>query len=128
MDNTSTPAANYSWQSLIWDGGVRYKTKKGLRYRVNFLPLPAGCTLTANYTLNRGTVISADPTSGTPYSASVGDTAITVDLSNARFKELQWGFSGTCSSSATTAPTITGVTMEIDPLEDEIGIRQDTGG
>lgn len=128
VDNTSTPAPSFSWQSLIWDGGVRYKTKKALRLRINFLPLPAGTTLTANYTLDRGTQVTADPTSGTSYSAAVGDTAITVEFNNARFKEIQFGFSGTCSSSATTPPTITGVTLEVDTLEDEIGIRQDRLG
>lgn len=128
VDNTSTPASNYSWQSLIWDGGVRYKVKKGLRLRVNFLPLPAGCTLTMNYTLDRGTTISADPTSGAPYSASVGDTALTVELTNSRFKEIQFGFTGTCSSSATTAPAFTGATIELDPLETELGIKNSPQG
>ena len=127
VDNTSSPAPNFSWQSLIWDGGVRYKTKKALRLRINFLPLPAGCTLNANYTINRGTQVTADPITGAPFSASVGDTAITVEFNNARFKELQWGFSGTCTG-ATTPPIITGVTLEVDPLEDEIGIRQDPTG
>lgn len=128
LNNSSTPAPNYSWQSLIWDGGVRYKTKKALRLRINFLPLPAGCTLTANYTLDRGAVISADPTGGAPYSAGVGDTAITVEFNNARFKEVQFGLSGTCSAAATTPPTITGITLEVDPLEDEVGIRGDKNG
>lgn len=122
INNSSPPAPNFNWQSLIYDGGVRYKTKKGMRYRVNFLPLPAGCTLTANYTLNRGNIISADPITGQSYSASMGDTALTIELNNARFQELQWGFSGTCAN-ATSPPTFTGITMEIDALEDEVGIR-----
>lgn len=128
LDNTATPAPNFSWQSLIWDGGVRYKKKKAMRYRVNFLPLPSGCTLTVNYTLDRGTSISADPVTGVAYSPNVGDTAITVEINNGRCKELQWGFSGTCSPTATSPPTITGITMEVDTLEDEIGIRQDNQG
>lgn len=123
LTNSSPPAPFFSWQSLIWDGGVRYKTKKALRYRINFLPLPEGCTLTANYTLDRGTQVSAD-SNGVSFSASPGDTAITLELNNARFKELQWGFSGTCLS-ASSPPTFTGITMEVDPLEDEVGIRQD---
>lgn len=122
IDNTSTPAANFSWQSLIYDGGVRYKQKKALRYKINFLPLPANTTLTANYTINRGTQVSASP-SGQSYTATTGDTSVVVDLNNARFHELQWGFSGTCSSAA-TAPTITGITMEVDPLTDETDVRK----
>jgi hypothetical protein len=125
LNNTSTPAPTFSWQSLIWDGGARYKTKKALRLRINFLPLPSGCTINANYTLNRGTLVSADPTGGAPYTASTGDTALTVEFNNARFNEIQFGFTGTCSPSATTPVTITGVTLEVDPLEDEVGIRSD---
>lgn len=125
LNNSSTPAPNFSWQSLIWDGGARYKTKKALRLRINFLPLPTGCTINANYTLNRGTLVSADPTGGAAYTASTGDTALTVEFNNARFNEIQFGFTGTCSPSATTPVTITGVTLEVDPLEDEVGIRSD---
>ena len=127
LDNTSTPATNFSWQSLIWDGGVRYKTKKALKIKVNFLPLPANTTLNLNYTFDRGTLISADPTGGAAYTASTGDTAIVIELNNARFHEFQWGFTGTCNNPA-SAPTITGVTMEVDPLSDERAIRQDRLG
>lgn len=127
-NNSSTPAPNFSWQSLIWDGGVRYKTKKALRYRINFLPLPTGSTITANYSLNRGNFISSDPNGTASYTAGPGDTAITVEINNARFQETQWGLTGVCSPLTTTPPTITGITMEIDPLEDEVGIRQGPTG
>ena len=124
LDNTSAPAANFSWQSLIWDGGVRYKAKRGLQLRINFLPLPAGATLIANYTLDRGATVSADPQTGVKFAANTGDTAITVGIVGQRFKEAQWGFSGT-NNGAATPVTITGVTMEIDPLVDERALRQD---
>lgn len=127
-NNLATPAPNFSWQSLIWDGGVRYKSKKALRIRLNFLPLPSGCTLNLNYTLDRGTQITGDPNGPNSYSANVGDTAITVELNNSRFNEIQGGFTGTCSSSVTTPPTITGFTFEIDPLEDEVGIKHTQRG
>lgn len=123
VDNTSAPAPNFSWQSLIWDGGARYKTKKGLRYKISFEALPAGVTLTANYIRDRGAVVNADPVSGAVYTATTGDTNIVVELNNMRFHELQWGFTGTCSGSA--PPVITGVTMEIDPLTDESDVRRD---
>jgi hypothetical protein len=128
LDNTSTPAANFSWLSLIWDGGVRYKTKKALRLRINFLPLPTGCTLSAYYIMDRTTTVTADPVTGITYTASPGDTALTVEINNGRIHEIQFGFTGTCASSTTTPPTITGVTLEIDALEDEVGLRNDRMG
>lgn len=127
LDNTSAPAPNFSWQSLIWDGGVRYKTKRGLRIRINFISMPAGSTLSAYYILDRTSQISADPITGATFSASTGDTALTVELNNARFHEIQFGFTGT-NPSATIPLTITGATIEVDPLESELGIRQDTKG
>lgn len=128
VDNFSTPAANFSWQSLLWDGQVRYKFKRAYRLRVNFLPLPTGTTLTLQYNLDRTGWVSADPASGNSYTANVGDTALTAELNEARFKEIQFGFFGTCSSAAAGAPTITGVTLEIDPLESELGIKHSPGG
>lgn len=125
LSPSSTPASTFNWQSLIWDGGARYKTKKALRYKISFEALPAGTTITAYYIKDRGATISADPATGTPYTATAGATNLVVEMNNLRFHELQWGFTGTCSSSATSPPTITGVTMEIDPLEDETDVRSD---
>ena len=125
VDNTSTPASTFSWQSLIYDGGVRYKSKKALRMKISFLPLPTGTTLTAQYSLDRGAFVSTDSNSGNSYTASPGDTSLIVEFDNMRFFEFQWGFFGTCSSSATTAPTITSVAIEIDGLEDELALKKD---
>lgn len=124
IDNTSTPASSFSWTSLIYDGGVRYKRKKALRYKINFLPLPANTTLTAFYSIDRGANISTDPNGSNSFTATAGQTSIVVELNNARFYELQWGFTGTCTNAA-SAPTITGVTMEVDPLLDEHVMRKD---
>lgn len=118
IDNFSTPAATYSWESLIWDGGARYKEKAAMRYKLNFLALPSGTTLTAKYSIDRADWITAE-------SAAEGDTDIVVEFNNARFHELQWGFEGTCDDTATEPPTITGITMEIDPLADEVDVRKD---
>jgi len=125
MNNFSTPAQSFNWQSLIWDGGVRYKTKRALRYKISFETFPAGATLTAQYSVDRGNWISADPSTGVAYSALAGTTSLVVEMNNLRFHELQWGFTGT-TTSATTPVVITGVTMEIDPLTDEIDVRPDT--
>lgn len=125
LDNFSTPASSFRWESLIYDGGVRYKMKRGLRYKISFLPLPSNTTLTAMYSLDRGTWVSAD-TTGVPYVAAPGDTDLIVEINNARFHELQWGLFGTATNLAVSPPTITGITMEIDPLLEELNdIRND---
>jgi len=123
VDNFSLPATNFSWQSLIYDGGVRYKAKKGLRLKINFLPLPAGVTLTAQYNLDRSGWVSSDPASGNSYTAATGDTSVLVEFDNMRFFEFQYGFFGTISGS--TAPVITSIAFEVDPLVDEGVIRKD---
>lgn len=126
LDNFSTPSSNFSWQSLIWDGGSRYKVKQALRMKISFLPLPTGCTVTPTYSLNRGAFIVADPLTGTSYTNStVGSTDAVIEINNARFHEIQWGFNGTSSSGATQPVTITGVSIEINPLPDEIDIKED---
>jgi hypothetical protein len=123
VNNSSTPAGVFSWDSLIYDGGVRYKQKELNRIKVSFLPWPANATLTIYYALERGTKITADPISSASYSPATGDTSIVIDI-NKRFYEAQWGFTGTCSSPATT-PTITGMVAEIDPLQAEADLRTD---
>lgn len=116
LDNFSTPSAAFDWQSLIYDGGAVYKTKESYRMKVKFLPLPVGYTLQAKYSKDRQPYVLS-PT------ASVGDTSIVLEV-NERFHELQWGFQGT-SSGATLPADITGITMEIGPLEEEVDLRKD---
>jgi hypothetical protein len=123
LNNSSTPAANFKLDTLIYDGGVRYKQKEFSRLKVSFLPWPASTTLTIWYSLERGTHISADPITNTSYSPATGDTSIIIDI-NKRFYEGQWGFYGT-ASSPTSIPTITGIAMEIDPLQSESDLRVD---
>lgn len=117
LDNFSTPASNFNWQSLIYDGGVRYKKKRAERLKVNFLPLPANTTLTLQTNKDRAGWVNGP-------SAKTGDTQLLLDL-NQNFHEFQWGFVGTANSSATTPLTITGITMEIDPLQGEVDVTKD---
>ena len=124
VNNSSTPAATFNWSSLIYDGGVRYKQKQLMRYKVNFLPWPANATLTVWYALERGSRVTADPITSTAYSPATGDTSIVIDIAPGCFYEAQWGFTGTCSNPA-LPPTITGVTAEVDPLQSEIDLRVD---
>lgn len=119
VNNFSTGASTFSWQSLIYDGGVRYKTKNLLRMKLSFLSLPSGCTLQLGYSLDRGAFVWST-------SAVANDTDIVLQINQGRFHELQWAIQGTCDSTVSTiSPTITGVTVEIDPLEDEIELRKD---
>jgi len=122
VNNSSEPAGVFSWQSLIYDGGVRYKQKEATRLKISFLPWPEDATLTLFYALERGAQVTTDA-SGAPYSPNTGDTSLIIDI-NKRFYEAQWGFSGTCDNPA-SIPTITGITMEIDPLQSETDLRVD---
>lgn len=123
VNNSSKPAANFSWSSLIYDGGVRYKQKEGARLKINFLPWPANATLNVWYALERGSKVTQDPNSGAAYSPAAGDTSIVIDV-NKRFYEGQWGFFGTCNNPA-SVPAITGIAFEVDPLQAEADLRQD---
>ncbi len=118
VNNSSTPAATFDWQSLIYDGGVVYKTKQAYRMKLKFLALPTGCTLKAKYSINRGAWVTSS-------SAAVGDTNLVFEINNGRFQELQWGFEGTCGSMATSPPTLNGVTVEIGPLPEEVDLIKD---
>jgi hypothetical protein len=119
VDNFSTPATTFNWQSLIYDGTVIYKTKIATRMKVKFKSFPAGYTLTPYYILDNGSPVYSS------VSAKAGDTDIILDVqTQGRFKELQWGFVGT-SSGATVPLTITGVTMEVEPISDEVDLRKD---
>jgi hypothetical protein len=110
VDNTSNPSPTFTWQSLIFDGGVVYKQKMAVRYKVTFEALPTGATITPWYIIDRGTKVLGA-------AAVAGDTSQVIEMNNARFHELQWGFDGTCTGTAPAV--ILGVSMEIDPLEQE---------
>lgn len=118
VNNSSTAATTFSWQSLIYDGGARYKTKNLLRIKLSFLPLASGCTLQIGYSLNRGSFTWSN-------SAVANDTNIIFQVDSGRFHEAQWSIQGTCDGTVTNAPTITGITVEVDPLVDEIELRGD---
>lgn len=115
VDNFSLPAPFFTWQSLIFDGGVVWKEKMAVRYKVYFEALPTGVTLTPWYIIDRGEIV---------YGSTVGEGAreVFIEMNNARFHELQWGFNGVCDGTATTPAVILGVSMEIDPLSQEVDL------
>lgn len=118
VDNFSTAAPIATWQSLIYDGGARYKQKIGYRVKVSFTQLPAGCTVTPYYILDRGATI----TSTSP--ATTGMTDALVEI-NTRFHEIQYGFTIVCPAGITNPPIITGVTLDADPTSEEVEVAPD---
>jgi hypothetical protein len=125
MDNSSSTAPNFSWASLIFDGGARYKQKQLLRYKINLEPLPAGCTLTGWYSINRGQPITVDE-DGTPQTITkTGKTEVNIEPIHGRFHEIQWGFYGTTPALNTTPVVITGNTFELSPLNEEVNVAPD---
>lgn len=128
VNNSSLPATSFSWTSLIYDGGVRYKQKEAGRLKLTFLSWPANATLNAWYALDRATPVTKDPISNNNYSPSTGDTSLIIEVSDVRrFYEAQWGFYGTCNNPA-SRPTFTSITMEVDPLQSEADLRLDGTG
>lgn len=122
-DNTSSPAPNFDFSSLIWDGAAVYKAKQGMRVMLSFLPLPAGTTITMWYQHDRGGEITANDI-GESYTATEGATSLMINVpTSRRFRELQWGFLGTCAPGSVT-PTILGLTGEIDSLSEEPDLRE----
>lgn len=118
LDNFSAASPTASWQSLVYDGGARYKQKFVTRLKVSFAPLPAGVTITPNYTLDRGSLVAGSTIGAT------GSTNALIDI-NKRFHEIQYGFVITCPTGLTNPPIITGVTLEIDPTSAEVEVTQD---
>ncbi len=115
IDNFSDPATYATWTSLIYDGGVVYKQKEAVRYKVYFEALPTGWELTPWWIVDRGqTNYGATATSGA--------TEVVTEWNNLRFHELQWGFNLVNTGSATAPAVILGVSAEIKPLSDEADI------
>lgn len=111
LSNSSTPATYFDLRTLIYDSGLSYKKKMGLRMQLTFLPLPSGYTLQCFYNIDRGADVLSP-------AATAGDTKLVLELDNARGREFQWGLVGT-SSGATQPLKITGITMELATLPEE---------
>lgn len=129
LDNTCGLAPNFNFTCLMWDGGVRYKYKEGLRLKINFTNLPANVTLKPWYSIDRGPQMFADP-KGTSYavngSNSVAVTTAFINIPYGRGHEFQWGFTGAVTGTVLTSPAITGISFEVNPLPDEMDLKPDT--
>jgi hypothetical protein len=117
LNNYSPPANNFTLRSLIWDGGVTYKQKRGARVKIRMLPLPSGYTINSFYNVDRGVDIIGS------YTPAVGDRFILQEATK-RGDEFQWGFSGT-TSGATLPAVFLDSSMMIDPQEEEEDMRAD---
>jgi hypothetical protein len=117
VDNFSDPAPTFTWQSLIFDGGVVYKEKMAVRYKIYFEALPTGVSLTPWYIIDRGDKVEGN-------TVEAGDTEAFIEMNNARFHELQWGFDGASDDTAIAPAVILGISMEIDPLTQEVDLER----
>lgn len=118
LDNTSTAASSGMWESLIFDGGSRFKQKYANRAKVSFTTLPAGSSVTPYYKLDRGSKTSLSTVNTT------NATNALIEI-NTRCHEISYGFDFTTNGNLTTPWSFTGVTLEIDPTEGEVEVAPD---
>lgn len=109
IDNTSTPATNSSWESLIFDNGLTMKEKLGLYIMVTFYSLPSDCSFKLKYQLDRGGwIYSDDIISDSLNYPNIARFDIT---GNRRYYEAQIGIDIT---SGSTTPNFTSLTLVYD--------------
>ncbi len=118
LDNSSTAALSGTWESLIFDGGSRFKQKYANREKVSFTALPANATVTPFYKLERGSKVSQAATTAT------GATNALIEI-NTRFHEISYGFDWTMPAGITNPPIFNGVTLEVDPTQGEVEVAPD---
>lgn len=117
LNNSSGAAQNFEYTALIYDGGSRYHAQLPNRLKISTVALPTGCTITPFYINDRGSTVYG-PT------VTTGATNALQDI-NLRAHETQYGYIGTCPPGTMTPPIITGVTLEVDPLEQEVSVTGD---
>lgn len=111
VDNTSSPAATASWQSLLIDAGAPTKLKTANYMRISYLALPTGATVTPKYSIDRGAWQTGTSFSSTTLYKSFTNVC-RLDISPGNFYELQIGFD---LVATTQTPTITSVGLWFDP-------------
>lgn len=116
VDNTSKPARKFSYESLMFDGGMPWKNKMALRIGASFAPLPKGATIKMKYKIDDGAWVVDTR------SAVEGNTDIYMEI-NKRFKEIQFGFNGTNDGTVYGTPRITGVALNARELKEEGKVR-----
>lgn len=115
VNNASPPAANASWESLIFDNGFTAKRNKAICTFANYLTLPSDASFKLKYKLDRA--------ANWTYSPSI--TAANSQANIARFDispvtyfyEIQIGID---IVSGTTPPMFTSVTLIYDDTREEV--------
>lgn len=113
VDNNSKPAKKFSYQSLMYDGGVPWADKQALRMGVTFRALPKGATIIPKYK------IDAKPWVYGKKTATEGDVSVRMEI-NKRFKEITFGFDGTTTDATPEPPTIVSVQLNARTLGEEM--------
>lgn len=111
IDNDSTPAAEGTWESRIFDAKTVFKQKSAHDMKLTCSALPSGAQISMKYRVDRGSWVY--PAEGV---LTAGDTYKIADIS-ARFHEIQVGFDWT--STATTPFVVTSVALDVDMLQNE---------
>lgn len=116
VNNSSSPASTFSWQSLIFDNGSTTKIKKAIALRIGYLPLPSGATITPQYQIDRsGTWVGPTAFSNTVLYKS-NTNMCQIDIPEGDFREIQVGFTG---AATTSTPTITSVVLVFNDNREE---------
>lgn len=107
VDNTSSPAANFSIQPLVFDDERAFSYKNCGYIVCTFDPLPSGVTITIKYKIDN----DSDWTYSTT-TVATGDQYLVMPVER-RFLILTYALDGTTSG---TSPTISSFFAWIDPL------------
>lgn len=98
-------------ENLIFDHARAWKEKQSTEYRVTLESLPANCSVTPKYKLDRATSWTNGDTVNT-----TGATVAKIHI-NKRFNEIETGYDLVGSTSNT--PTVTSDTLLFDDLQEE---------
>jgi hypothetical protein len=112
IDNSSSPAASATWESLWVDNGLAFKRKNAHYLLVTFDPLPEGSELVLKYRTTRS---GGWQTSDEFTSLNTPENCAKLSI-NTRYFEMQMGLDIT---STDTTPTITSVTLVYDDNRNE---------
>lgn len=111
VKRSNDPYSVASVENLVYDYNRPWKDKQAIEYIITFESLPANCSVTPKYKIDRAT----SWTSGTTINTT-GSKLAKLHI-NKRFKEIQTGYDLVGSSSGT--PTITGDALIFEDLDRE---------
>lgn len=112
VNNSSKPAPNFKYDSLMYDGGMPWKTKMANRIFVSTEPLPSGSKIKLKYKIDNNAWVTDTR------ELIAGGTEVYCEI-NKRFHEIQFGFVGTNDNTVTTSPRITSVGLNARELSEE---------